>query len=34
VVHAPIPTQGLTLDDLVALRDRVYRTIEEPFLAP
>lgn len=32
VVHAPIPTEGLTMDDLVDLRSRVYRTIEEPLL--
>lgn len=32
VVHPAIPTTGLTMDDLVALRDRVYRTIEEPLL--
>ena len=34
VLHPAIPTTGLTLDDLVALRDRVYRTIEEPLLKP
>lgn len=34
VVHPPISTAGLTMDDLVALRARVYRTIEEPLLVP
>ncbi|HPF89449.1 MAG TPA: lysophospholipid acyltransferase family protein [Flavobacteriales bacterium] len=34
VVHGAIPTAGLTMDDLVTLRDRVYRTIEEPLLRP
>lgn len=34
VVHAPIPTKGFTMDDLVDLRSRVHRTIEEPLLAP
>jgi len=34
VVHAPIPTTGLTMDDLVDLRARVYRVIEAPLLAP
>jgi len=32
VLHDAVPTAGLTMDDLVALRDRVYRTIEEPLL--
>ncbi len=33
VVHPAISTKGLTMDDLVALRAQVYRTIEEPLLA-
>lgn len=33
VVHQAIPTVGLTMDDLVDLRLRVYRTIEEPLLS-
>ncbi|HRP00659.1 MAG TPA: lysophospholipid acyltransferase family protein [Flavobacteriales bacterium] len=32
VVHAPIPTKGLTMDDLVALRRKVYEVIEGPLL--
>lgn len=32
VVHAPIPTKGLTEADLVALRAQVFRTIEGPLL--
>ena len=32
VVHAPIPTAGMTEADLVALRDRVYQVIEGPLL--
>jgi hypothetical protein len=32
VVHAPIPTQGLTMDDLVSLRRKVYEVIEGPLL--
>lgn len=32
VVHAPIPTAGLTEADLVDLRTRVYRIIEAPLL--
>ncbi len=32
VVHPAVPTKGLTMDDLVALRSRVYHTIEEPLL--
>ncbi len=34
IVHAPVPTAGLTMDDLVALRTQVFRTIEEPLLEP
>ncbi len=34
VVHEAVPTAGLTMDDLVPLRDRVFRTIEEPLLRP
>lgn len=34
VVHAPISTTGLTETDLVDLRTRVYRIIEEPLLTP
>jgi hypothetical protein len=33
VVHAPIPTQGLTMDDLVSLRRKVYEVIEGPLAA-
>ena len=33
VVHAPIPTKGLTLADLPVLRRAVYATIEGPLLA-
>ncbi len=32
VVHAPIPTTGLTEADLIALRAHVYAVIEEPLL--
>ena len=32
VVHAPIPTQGLTMDDLVSLRRKVFEVIEGPLL--
>jgi len=32
VVHPAIPTQGLTMDDLVDLRAQVFRTIETPLL--
>jgi 1-acyl-sn-glycerol-3-phosphate acyltransferase len=32
VQHAPIPTQGLTMDDLVDLRRRVFEVIEGPLL--
>ncbi len=32
VVHAPVPTTGLTEADLVGLRNEVYRIIEEPLL--
>lgn len=34
VVHPPIPTAGLTMDDLVDLRSRVFRVIEAPLLEP
>ena len=33
VVHAPVPTTGLTEADLVGLRSEVYRIIEEPLLS-
>ena|GEM_PF-48789 len=33
VVHPPIPTVGLTEADLVDLRSRVYRVIEEPLIS-
>lgn len=32
VLHAPIPTTGMTLDDVVTLRQQVYTIIEEPLL--
>ena len=32
VVHAPVPTKGLTEADLIALRAQVYGIIEEPLL--
>lgn len=32
VVHAPITTKGLGMDDLISLRTQVYRTIEAPLM--
>jgi 1-acyl-sn-glycerol-3-phosphate acyltransferase len=32
IQHAPIPTAGLTMDDLVPLRQRVFAVIEAPLL--
>jgi 1-acyl-sn-glycerol-3-phosphate acyltransferase len=32
VLHPPVPTSGMSLDDVVALRHRVYDIIEAPLL--
>ncbi len=32
IVHSPIPTSGLNLDDIPRLREEVHRAIEEPLL--